>query len=57
MALPTCSHGEDGRVDMIAALASDGINDKRLHLSRPYLESPTYWLPVPMTTGSVHWSS
>lgn len=31
---------ESGRVNMIAALASDGITDKRLHLSRPYLESP-----------------
>lgn len=31
---------EDGRVDMIAALASDGIDDKGLRLSRPYLESP-----------------
>ncbi|MFZ5937023.1 hybrid sensor histidine kinase/response regulator [Pseudomonas putida] len=31
---------ESGRVSMIAALASDGSTDKRLHLSRPYLESP-----------------
>ncbi|QHG64049.1 transporter substrate-binding domain-containing protein [Pseudomonas putida] len=31
---------ENGRVDMIAALASDGTTDKHLHLSRPYLESP-----------------
>lgn len=31
---------ENGRVNMIAALASDGITGKPLHLSRPYLESP-----------------
>ena len=31
---------ENGRVNMIAAIASDGITDKRLQLSRPYLESP-----------------
>ncbi len=31
---------ESGRVNMIAAIASDGITDKSLHMSRPYLESP-----------------
>lgn len=31
---------KSGRVNMIAALASDGITDKRVLLSRPYLESP-----------------
>jgi two-component system, NarL family, sensor histidine kinase EvgS len=31
---------QNRRVNMIAALASDGINDKHLRLSRPYLESP-----------------
>jgi len=34
---------EDGRVNMIAALAVDDMSDQRLHLSRPYLES-TYVL-------------
>ncbi|MFJ4066421.1 transporter substrate-binding domain-containing protein [Pseudomonas sp. NPDC089996] len=31
---------ESGQVNMLAALANDSITDKRLHLSRPYLESP-----------------
>lgn len=31
---------EDGRVNMIAALSSDGLGDRGLRLSRPYLESP-----------------
>ncbi|WP_085674882.1 MULTISPECIES: ATP-binding protein [unclassified Pseudomonas] len=31
---------ENGRVNMIAALASDGMAVENLHLSRPYLESP-----------------
>ena len=31
---------EDGRVNMIAALAVDGMREEHLHLSRPYLESP-----------------
>ncbi|MEN5302406.1 transporter substrate-binding domain-containing protein [Pseudomonas sp. TWI628] len=31
---------ENGHVNMIAALASDGTTNKHLHLSRPYLESP-----------------
>ncbi|WP_449434043.1 ATP-binding protein [Pseudomonas putida] len=30
---------EEGRVDMIAALATDGVDDARLRLSRTYLES------------------
>ncbi|WP_286912951.1 MULTISPECIES: transporter substrate-binding domain-containing protein [unclassified Pseudomonas] len=31
---------EDGRVNMIAALAVEGARDLRLQMSRPYLESP-----------------
>ncbi|BBH47275.1 transporter substrate-binding domain-containing protein [Pseudomonas sp. KU43P] len=31
---------EDGRVNMIAALAVDGLRNQRLYMSRPYLESP-----------------
>lgn len=31
---------EDGRVNLIAVLDVEGMRERRLHLSRPYLESP-----------------